>query len=119
MLAGGATCVCEPGYSGVACDQCAEGYVTTTDHFGTYCRNRLPVTDGRIAGRYDAAAAPTVHLFAGSDRVERWYDRTQAKAMNAAGDLTQHHAHYRLVPRPGVAFDGNDTLVALHSIIGT
>ena len=112
----GGVCVCDWGWDGSSCDVCKYGYTEVATGGMTECLNELPVRDARVTGWFDAMAGATIDLIAG-DGVQKWWNRVQPYGMNEPGPA-DHRPRYLLLPKPGVVFDGNDTLWAAHSLVG-
>lgn len=101
-------CVCDDGWDGDACDECAPGYTMRTVGSVTSCVNELPVRDGRL-GRVFDAAAPWTMVSDAMGRLAGWYDRYGSGGRYENPSDSQKPRQI-LLP-PAVEFDGvNDDM---------
>lgn len=100
------TCTCDTGWTGDACDRCDRGYVETVAGGLTTCENRVPITDGRMTGNYDASAPHTVETDP-EGFLEQWFETNDLTDRFWTNVGLHQRPRYVLLP-PAMTFDGID-----------
>lgn len=98
-------CTCDTGWTGGACDRCDTGYVETVAGGVTSCENRLPISDRRLSGNYDASALATVSTDS-EGFFEQWFEANDPTDSYWKTGNVQRPRH--IVLPPALAFDGID-----------